>query len=298
MLHATLALQVFGTGDTSDNSSDEGRTQLMFDSGLTESRAMRSRQSCSHIEVVAHRGATYSYDYYAPENTFASTAEAVRLGATVIEVDVQVTLDGVHVLLHDSTVDRTTNGTGSINQMTWAEVQTLEAVHPFWKGEPQRVPSFAESLLWARDFGVDFDLHMKSNQVESALQIIQDMGVQHHVFMTSSNSDVIARTRAFDPTIRIMPKTTGVESTLENLALFDPKPEQMEIKDGGFTPENIALMHQNGVKVFMNSLGVRDVLAVLGNTQGFAQLVDAGIDLIQTDFPATLTDYLQAKCGK
>jgi glycerophosphoryl diester phosphodiesterase len=75
------------------------------------------------IGVVAHRGASK----FAPENTLAAFRKAVAMGVEYIELDIRLTRDGEPVILHDSTVDRTTNGTGYIADMTLAEARALDA---------------------------------------------------------------------------------------------------------------------------------------------------------------------------
>jgi glycerophosphoryl diester phosphodiesterase len=93
--------------------------------------------------VAAHRGASGTH----PENTLPALREAVRLGVAMIEIDVQLTADGGLVLMHDDTVDRTTNGTGRPPEMPAAEIAALDA--GAWKA-PEftgvRVPTFAEAL--------------------------------------------------------------------------------------------------------------------------------------------------------
>jgi glycerophosphoryl diester phosphodiesterase len=74
---------------------------------------------------------------HAPENTLAGIHEAIRLGADAIEIDVHCTADGVPVLLHDETVDRTTDGTGNIHEMTLEVARMLDA------GARQFAPKFS-----------------------------------------------------------------------------------------------------------------------------------------------------------
>jgi glycerophosphoryl diester phosphodiesterase len=95
------------------------------------------------LRVWAHRGGSSA----APENTAASDEVARRAGVEWIETDVQPTKDGVPVVLHDATVDRTTNGTGAIRSLTAAEVAELDAgswFSPAYAG--QRVPTLASQL--------------------------------------------------------------------------------------------------------------------------------------------------------
>jgi len=95
--------------------------------------------------VIAHRGDSA----HRPENTLASFASALEVGAGIVELDVQLTGDGEVVVLHDSEVDRTTSGRGDVRRMDLAEVRALSAGYPerfgdTWSGE--RVPTLSEAL--------------------------------------------------------------------------------------------------------------------------------------------------------
>ncbi|NMH69402.1 glycerophosphodiester phosphodiesterase [Bacillus sp. RO3] len=95
------------------------------------------------VENVAHRGATG----YAPENTIAGFDLAVDMKADYIEIDVQRSEDGELVVIHDTTVDRTTDGTGRVGDLTLVELKSLDAGS--WKGEEfagERIPTFHEVL--------------------------------------------------------------------------------------------------------------------------------------------------------
>ncbi|MDG6902055.1 MAG: glycerophosphodiester phosphodiesterase [Nitrososphaerota archaeon] len=92
--------------------------------------------------VVAHRGASG----YMPENTFASFDRAVELGADMMELDVHPSKDGHLVVIHDDTVDRTTDGHGSVSSLTLDEIRALNAAAKFPGNMQQRVPTLAEVL--------------------------------------------------------------------------------------------------------------------------------------------------------
>jgi glycerophosphoryl diester phosphodiesterase len=91
------------------------------------------------MRIVAHRGVPH----LAPENTLASFAKAVELGATAIELDVHLTSDGRLAVLHDETVDRTTNGAGRVADITLEDIQRLKITGGL------RIPSLDEVLDWA-----------------------------------------------------------------------------------------------------------------------------------------------------
>lgn len=98
-------------------------------------------------KLVGHRGASA----LAPENTMASFKRALADGADIVELDVRVTADGVVIVMHDDTVDRTTDGSGGVSELTLEEIQGLDAgswFHPRFAGEP--VPTLAEVLGWAQ----------------------------------------------------------------------------------------------------------------------------------------------------
>src|SRR5512136_2423878 len=97
---------------------------------------------------VGHRGAKG----HAPENTFASFNLAVEMGVNAVETDVHLSKDGEVVLIHDHTVDRTTDGHGLVKDMTLRELKQLDAAT--WydsRFAGQQIPTLSELLGWARD---------------------------------------------------------------------------------------------------------------------------------------------------
>ncbi|HVT80513.1 MAG TPA: glycerophosphodiester phosphodiesterase family protein [Phycisphaerae bacterium] len=100
--------------------------------------------SSKPVFAVGHRGAAA----YAPENTVASFDEAIRLGAKAVEFDLRMTQDGVPVVLHDETVNRTTNGSGPVSELTRFDLLRLDAgswMHQRFVGT--RIPTLEEALL-------------------------------------------------------------------------------------------------------------------------------------------------------
>jgi len=83
------------------------------------------------LMVIAHRAANQDF----PENSIPAIEEAIRLGVDIVELDIRVTADGVVVLMHDQTLDRTTTGTGDIETLDYSYLQTLYLTH---KGQPTR----------------------------------------------------------------------------------------------------------------------------------------------------------------
>ncbi|HET9316787.1 MAG TPA: glycerophosphodiester phosphodiesterase family protein [Vicinamibacteria bacterium] len=100
--------------------------------------------------VIAHRGDSA----HRPENTLSSFASALEVGAEVVEFDVQLTADGHVVVIHDALLDRTTDGRGSVRQMTLQQVRAVSAGYPARFGDRfrgERIPTLAEALGFLRE---------------------------------------------------------------------------------------------------------------------------------------------------
>lgn len=109
-------------------------------------------------KLIGHRGARAT----APENTLAGIRQARREGVDWIEFDAKLTGDGQVVLIHDETVDRTTDGRGAVREMTLAQIQRLDAgskLGPQWRGE--QIPTLKEALQLMVELGMGFNIEIK-----------------------------------------------------------------------------------------------------------------------------------------
>jgi glycerophosphoryl diester phosphodiesterase len=155
--------------------------------------------------IVAHRGASSSR----PENTIAAFDEAVRLGARVIELDVRLSRDGVPVVVHDPTVDRTTDGTGAVHELSAGELKELNAGTA---SEPAAVPTLAEVLdLLSGRAGVALEVKNLPSEpayqpdresiVEAAHGELARVAFDGPVLVVSFNPSSVAASRALDPAV-------------------------------------------------------------------------------------------------
>jgi glycerophosphoryl diester phosphodiesterase len=133
--------------------------------------------------VAAHRG----IPSMAPENTMAGYRLSYELGADLIETDVQKTKDGEIIILHDYTVDRTTDGTGSVAEMTLDQIRKLDAgsyFSPEFAGE--KVPTFREFLQEFKGKDVILLVELKADGIsEETIQIIEEEGMIDQVVLQS-----------------------------------------------------------------------------------------------------------------
>lgn len=150
--------------------------------------------------LCAHRGAMDTH----PENTLAAFREAIRVGAHMIEFDVWVTKDGELVVMHDATVDRTTDGKGRVWDLTLAEIKQLDAgswKSPEFKGE--RIPTLKETLaIMPRNVWLNIHLYGDTGLAEKAAKMIAGENRLHQAFLACPQ--VLAKAaRAVEPRILI-----------------------------------------------------------------------------------------------
>ena len=234
------------------------------------------------VQVIAHRGASS----YAPENTFPAFDLALEMGADGLETDIQSTRDGVLVLIHDRSVDRTTDGTGPVKELDWPRLGEMEAgawFAPRFAGT--RIPTFDAFLArYAGRTGLALEIKAPGTEakVVDALRPY-DLGDRLTILSFDWTSVVAVRglapalrvgwlTRAFDPESIECVRAAGMAQICPNASAV--------------TPELVALAHQRGLQV--RSWGVADEALM-------ARAVEAGVDGTSINFPDVLLAYLQKR---
>ncbi|XP_074961240.1 glycerophosphodiester phosphodiesterase 1 isoform X1 [Phalacrocorax aristotelis] len=131
-------------------------------------RVLRPRAAAARI---AHRGGAHD----APENTLAAIRQAAKNGATGVELDLEFTADGVPILMHDETVERTTDGSGRLCDLNFDEIRRLNpsAKHRLWsKFQGEKVPTLREAVVESMNHNLTiyFDVKGHANQAVDALK--------------------------------------------------------------------------------------------------------------------------------
>jgi glycerophosphoryl diester phosphodiesterase len=145
------------------------------------------------IDVVAHRGFQNSF----PQNTMLAFASCIRRGATALECDVQITLDGVPVVFHDDTVNALTDGSGTISSLTLAQVQSLTIDEVAGTAFSNcRIPTFAELLRYCKGAGLRIFPEIKKYRAQSDISLMIDDVINANMegqayFSSFSYSDVV-----------------------------------------------------------------------------------------------------------
>jgi glycerophosphoryl diester phosphodiesterase len=168
-------------------------------------------------KIIGHRG----IPHLAPENTMASFKLAVDKGADGLETDIQMTRDGELVLIHDETLDRTTNGTGLVLTHTLSELKALDAgskFDPAFKDE--KIPTLREFLEFAAGKDLLINIEIKSGVIlypgieKKLIDLLHEFGLTKNVIISSYNHYALVTCKALDSSIK-----TGI---LYMAGLFNP----------------------------------------------------------------------------
>lgn len=260
---------------------------------------------------IAHRGARS----LAPENTLAAGRKALDTGADMWEIDVALTADGIPYLVHDDTLERTSNVADIFPErqpwptyaFTLAEIRQLDfgswfnAQDPFGQiaagnvseadqadfvGEP--APTLEEALHFTRDHGWRINVEIKdlngtpgaATIVETVVTLIERMGMVEAVLLSSFNQDYLRRAKAACPSL-----ATGL---LVETFLLDPLDHLRELQAQAFHPQDGLyplddLAEVRAAEFAVNVWTVNDVARI-------ERLIEAGVSGVITDFPQKLED--------
>ena len=159
-----------------------------------------------NVHSVNHRG----YSANAPENTIPAYILSKLMGFTYVEADVSFTSDGVAVLLHDATIDRTSNGSGSISDMTYAEVSEYD--FGSWKSSAYagtKIATFDEFIVLCKRIGLHPYIELKDNgnytteQIQGLVATVKACGMAGKVTWISFNDTFLSYVKTADPTARL-----------------------------------------------------------------------------------------------
>jgi glycerophosphoryl diester phosphodiesterase len=245
--------------------------------------------------VFAHQGG----EGIRPSNTLLAFDHAVQLGADVLDADMHITKDGVLVLMHDETLDRTTNGTGFIRDMTFAEIEKLDAAYRFsaddgktfpFRGTGVTVPALES--LFQKHPNLHYGIEIKQTPPEVAIPfcaLIRKYNMQDKVLVSSfrkANMDAFRRTcpevatSAVEDEVRVIffAHLAGLHG------LVTPAYQSLQIPEsgGGFqllTPQFIAAAHARGLQVQPWTIN---------DEADLRRIMTLGVDGINTDFPDRL----------
>lgn len=268
------------------------------------------------VLVVAHRAChqpapSHGFEQSVPENSLAALERCIALGVDLVEIDVRRTRDGVLVVMHDAKVDRTTEGKGRVSNLTLAEVQALRLKDAHGGTE---APPTLEAFLRAARGRILVNVDLKGPVTGEAAEIVRRTDAADWVLFKAKarlGAPPIAdlplyRDLAFMPMVagKAAKRAFGLAQITARQASGDrqiPAVEMVALKRQGFVAVRDAARAAR-IRVWTNTLatkGWRGVLDQSGDRKAlrdpdraWGRLIDQGVSIVQTDYPAALLDYL------
>lgn len=251
--------------------------------------------TCRTHQVSAHRGAGGQLGHIAPEDTLAAYRAGIVLGVEYVETDPRPTSDGVLVNIHDPDVDRTTDGTGAVDAMTFEEIRALR-IRTTIAGDYscERVPTLTEILETCRGRVVVLVDANKTDRVDLLVASILEADALEWAVFDTSSVDKIDRALAMEPGLQFMIRPDSIAAIGEQLDHFAPRvPTIVELDDSELTMDGAAIVHARGSRVLIDVFGGDLEYDVMGTTSSYEDRLGLGADILQTDRPDGVIDLLR-----
>jgi glycerophosphoryl diester phosphodiesterase len=234
---------------------------------MPESKEIHKYVGLKRPTIFAHRGSSA----YAPENTLAAFRLAVQQGADGIELDAKLCLDGHVVVIHDDTLDRTTNGTGPVKSLSLSELKRVDAGSKFNTNyQSEKIPSLAEVFeAIGQQLIINVELSNYSSPVddlpEKVVSLIKEYGLENNVMLSSFNFIALIRAHFLLPEIPLGLITFAgfagpfLSSQLMNFGpLLALHPNYLDV-----TPDLITMAHQSKCRLHAYTVNKPDIMKTL-----------------------------------
>lgn len=242
--------------------------------------------ACDARLVAAHRMGTP----FAPENSLAALRASILLGVDAVETDIRLTADSEVVLMHDSDIDRTVEGTGRVDELTAEALRALPLVvdprGPDGDFSCERVPVLDEVFALARG-RIVVELEVKDTDAGvAAAEYLRDEDLYADAFLLCDPGECeAARTAVPDVPIMTRPHdATEVPAATD----WDPTPVLVHIdaEEGFLTDGVVSQIHGAGAKVYANGFILADAPALaLDDPSGYLTLFEDGVEVLQVEYP-------------
>jgi len=276
------------------------------------------------VLVSAHRGLSgLSTGQWmkTPENSLAAIRRSIATGVDIIEIDVRKTKDGHLVLMHDATVDRTTDGCGKVADLTLAEIRALRLTLGDYKTvcrpvSGERVPTLEEAMLLCKGKCL-VNIDKAQTIVPECYQVLKKTNtLSQAIFLTMFPAEKVRKEQAslsppplYKPTLLNgkkwnEKKLKGWEIIAPYVEAVHPPVFELVFRDDAdpmISAETIAKVKKNGARVWANTLwdslcnGHTDAKSLIDPKDGWGWMIDRGVNIIQTDEAEKLLEYLRAR---
>ncbi len=242
--------------------------------------------------ISIHRGGGEIPNY--PENCLESFQHFAKMMPSIIECDIAMSLDSVLYLMHDNTLERTTTGSGKIQEKSWKYIKTLQLKDNFGTLTPYKVPTLMETLKWGKN-KVLFTLDVKRGTPFKKVidEVVKTKSENNSIIITYNATD--AKT-VYDlhPGLMISVTIMKVED-YERLNALGIPDKNMVAFIGTHEPkaELIEFLHSKGIPTILGVLGNLDKKAAAQGNKVYKNYIDLGVDILSTDRPEAVYSVIK-----
>ncbi|GIN73518.1 glycerophosphoryl diester phosphodiesterase [Bacillus sp. J14TS2] len=235
--------------------------------------------------ILAHRGASGTK----PENTMEAFIAAERAGADGIELDVQLTSDGEIVVIHDTTVDRTTNGSGLVKDFTRSSLQSLKANHHFkhYFKKACKIPTLTEVFDWMQENECLCNIELKNNIIpyeeleEKVAALINKYSYEKRIIISSFNHSSLQKMKGICPAVETAP--------LYNHHIYKPWEYAAILQANGIHPK-LKILTDDIIKTTLE-FGVDVRPYTINKRRDMKRLFQLRCSAIITDYPEKAVNF-------
>lgn len=249
------------------------------------------------VTLAAHRGGPASGF---PENAL-ETLQSTLPHTPLMEVDVSETADGVLILMHDETLDRTTTGSGRVEATRWEAIQGLKLKDPDGEETAFSPPLLSHALRWAKRNDAVLELDRKGKaSFDKIIRAVGAAGARDHVVLIAYDEDDLVEIERSGGDLM---RTASVNSEVQLRRILDSgvKADRLIAWTGTETPDGAlwSMLRERGIEPAFGTLGrpglrLDDAYWADGNGEEYDQLVEMGVTLLATDAPVRVARHLEA----
>ncbi|MEM6814933.1 MAG: glycerophosphodiester phosphodiesterase family protein [Bacteroidota bacterium] len=278
--------------------------QPIEEKGFNALKSLLHNARQDYVLVVAHRGDWRN----APENSIPAIKNCIKMGVDMVELDVRLTKDSIPILMHDKSLDRTTTGSGKVSDYTLDQIKTLFLRDGLGRPTEWKIPTLEEAMIVCKDqILVNLD---KSDKIISLVYpILKKTSTVDHVAIGSYEPLSVMRMVVgnYLDSILFMPKIKGSSKNVENYLNAYFSNLEVPIVQIKFETEDSpvreyeSIIKSSGKWLWLNTItsdrsaNHHDNRATYDLEGSYGWVIESGFNMIQTDRPRLLIDYLKSR---
>lgn len=286
-------------GGSGENPGGEPGGQLPITGNLKTDLKNLFDDSSYKVWLCAHRANTQKgIADGIPENSLTSIEYAINAGVEMIELDARPTSDGILVLMHDNTIDRTTNGSGAVGDYSYQQLQQLYLKDAAGNLTNERIPTLEDALKKGKGkVYFNLDIVNKNVAVATMVALLKKLDMENEVLLyVSNNRNYAYDLKAANSTLLLHPMAKASDDITYFASSYTDNVQMMQLSTSdalaGAMTEDIK---SKGWLLFSNIVGANDTNMLSDNYSGLVGMINKRINVVQTDYAELAAKYLKSK---